>query len=74
MTRIIAIQTDLMDIPAIRPHVLTMATMNVQTLCLVRRQCDDGVERLGASDDDRLAFLRGDAARKTISAPAAKEP
>ena len=47
MTKIIAIQTDLIDVPTIRPHVLAMATMNAQTLCLVRLQCDDGVEGLG---------------------------
>ena len=46
-TKIIAIQTELIDVPTIRPHVLAMATMNVQTLCLVRLQCDDGVEGLG---------------------------
>jgi len=47
MSRIAAIETWLVDVPCIRAHVLAMATMNVQTLCLVRLRCDDGVEGIG---------------------------
>lgn len=47
MTKITSIETTLVDVPCIRPHVLAMATMNVQTLCLVRLRCDDGVEGIG---------------------------
>lgn len=47
MTKITSIETILVDVPTIRPHVLAMATMNVQTLCLVRLRCDDGIEGIG---------------------------
>ena len=47
MTKITAVTTDLIDVPTIRPHVLAMATMNVQTLVLVRLHSDDGIEGLG---------------------------
>ncbi len=33
----------LVDIPTIRPHKLSMATMGCQTLTLVRMQCAQGV-------------------------------
>lgn len=42
-----SIETILLDVPTIRPHVLAMATMNVQTVCLVRLLCDDGIEGIG---------------------------
>lgn len=47
MAQIIDVETCLVDVPCIRPHVLAMATMNVQTLCLVRIRCDDGIEGIG---------------------------
>jgi muconate cycloisomerase len=37
------IETILVDVPTIRPHKLSVATMNTQTLVLVRLQCDDGI-------------------------------
>lgn len=47
MTRIDQIETVLVDVPTIRPHVLAMATMHCQTICLVRVRCSDGSEGLG---------------------------
>ncbi|WP_337263073.1 MULTISPECIES: muconate/chloromuconate family cycloisomerase [unclassified Serratia (in: enterobacteria)] len=41
------IETLLLDVPAIRPHRLSVATVNVQTLVLVRVLCDDGIEGWG---------------------------
>lgn len=38
-----AIETLLIDIPTIRPHKLSVATMNTQTLVLVRITTDDGL-------------------------------
>ncbi|MGN4077259.1 muconate cycloisomerase, partial [Burkholderia gladioli] len=37
----------LVDVPTIRPHRLSVATMNCQTLVLVRVRCSDGVEGVG---------------------------
>jgi muconate cycloisomerase len=37
------IETILADVPTIRPHKLSVATMNTQTLVLVRIECDDGI-------------------------------
>jgi muconate cycloisomerase len=37
------IDTILVDVPTIRPHRLSVATMNTQTLVLVRVTCDDGI-------------------------------
>ena len=36
-----------MDVPTIRPHVLAMATMYRQTLCIVRLYCADGIVGIG---------------------------
>jgi muconate cycloisomerase len=47
MPLITHVETCLVDVPCIRPHVLAMATMNVQTLCLVRIRCGDGIEGIG---------------------------
>lgn len=47
MSRITHLETCLVDVPCIRPHVLAMATMYIQTLCLVRLRCEDGVEGIG---------------------------
>jgi muconate cycloisomerase len=41
------IETILVDVPTIRPHKLSVATMNTQTLVLVRVTCADGVEGWG---------------------------
>ncbi|MBB3861309.1 muconate cycloisomerase [Novosphingobium hassiacum] len=45
--RISGIETILIDLPTIRPHVLAMATMHAQTICLVRVTCSDGIVGLG---------------------------
>jgi muconate cycloisomerase len=37
------IDTYLIDVPTIRPHRLSVATMNTQTLVLIRVTCDDGI-------------------------------
>lgn len=42
-----AIETILADVPTIRPHKLSVATMHVQTLVLVRIRCTDGIEGWG---------------------------
>ncbi|MCC6829168.1 MAG: muconate cycloisomerase [Novosphingobium sp.] len=41
------IEAVLLDVPTIRPHVLAMATMRAQVVCLVRIYCADGVIGLG---------------------------
>jgi len=41
------IETVLVDVPTIRPHKLSVATMNTQTLVLVRIRCADGIEGWG---------------------------
>lgn len=41
------IETFLVDVPAIRPHVLAMATMHAQVLCLVKIHCADGIVGVG---------------------------
>ncbi|PMR67415.1 muconate cycloisomerase, partial [Halomonas heilongjiangensis] len=45
--RIEAIQTHLVDLPTIRPHKLSMATMACQTMVIVRMRHSDGIEGLG---------------------------
>lgn len=42
-----AIETILADVPTIRPHKLSVATMHTQTLVLVRIRCADGIEGWG---------------------------
>lgn len=42
-----SIETFLVDVPTIRPHKLSVATMNTQTLVLVRVRCADGIEGWG---------------------------
>src|SRR5438034_8197160 len=42
-----SIETILVDVPTIRPHKLSVATMNAQTLVLVRVVCGDGIEGWG---------------------------
>jgi muconate cycloisomerase len=41
------IETTLVDLPTIRPHKLSVATMDGQTLMLVRIHCSDGVVGVG---------------------------
>ena len=41
------VETMLVDLPTIRPHKLSMATMNGQTLMLVRVRCSDGTTGIG---------------------------
>ena len=41
------VETLLLDLPTIRPHKLSMATMNGQTLMLVRVRCSDGTVGVG---------------------------
>ena len=45
--RIERVETMLVDLPTIRPHKLSMAVMNGQTLMLVRIRCSDGTEGIG---------------------------
>ena len=47
MTTIEAVETIIVDLPTIRPHVLAMATMHRQTLCLVQLRCSDGIVGIG---------------------------
>jgi muconate cycloisomerase len=41
------IETFLVDVPTIRPHKLSVATMHTQTLVLVRVRCADGIDGWG---------------------------
>lgn len=41
------IETYLLDVPTIRPHKLSVATMSTQTLVLVRIRCADGIQGWG---------------------------
>ena len=45
--KIESVETILVDVPTIRPHRLSVATMNCQTLVLVRIRCADGVVGVG---------------------------
>ncbi|MCA1406458.1 muconate cycloisomerase [Ensifer sp. IC3342] len=45
--RISAIETIILDLPTIRPHRLSMVTMNRQSMTIVRLRCSDGFEGLG---------------------------
>lgn len=47
MIAIERVETIIVDVPTIRPHVLAMTTMYRQTLCLVRLHCADGVVGIG---------------------------
>lgn len=47
MARIDSIETMILDIPTIRPHVLAMTTMHKQSVVLVRLRCSDGLEGFG---------------------------
>nr|WP_314433132.1 muconate/chloromuconate family cycloisomerase [uncultured Brevundimonas sp.] len=41
------VETIILDVPTIRPHVLSVATMQSQTVVLVRLRCADGIEGVG---------------------------
>ncbi|AWI59419.1 muconate/chloromuconate family cycloisomerase [Sinorhizobium fredii] len=45
--RISAVETIILDLPTIRPHRLSMVTMNRQSMTIVRVRCSDGFEGLG---------------------------
>jgi muconate cycloisomerase len=45
--KIESVETLLVDVPTIRPHRLSVATMNCQTLVLVRIHCSDGISGVG---------------------------
>ena len=47
MSVIERIDTCIVDVPTIRPHVLAMATMHAQTMVIVRLTDSDGIEGLG---------------------------
>lgn len=47
MSRIVSIETCIVDLPSIRPHVLSVATMRGQSLALVEIRCDDGIIGIG---------------------------
>lgn len=42
-----SIEAILVDVPTIRPHKLSVATMHTQTLVLVHVRCEDGIEGWG---------------------------
>ena len=45
--KIEAVQTFVVDLPIIRPHLLSVATMQAQTLMIVKVICSDGITGLG---------------------------
>ncbi|NTF52855.1 muconate cycloisomerase [Agrobacterium rhizogenes] len=45
--RIAAIETIILDLPTIRPHRLSMVTMNQQSMTIVRIRCSDDFEGVG---------------------------
>jgi muconate cycloisomerase len=47
MLKVNRIETFLVDLPTIRPHVLSMATMHRQTIVIVQVQCSDGIVGIG---------------------------
>ena len=42
-----AVESFLVDLPIIRPHLLSVATMKAQTLIIVKVLCSDGIVGLG---------------------------
>jgi muconate cycloisomerase len=42
-----AVETIILDVPTIRPHVLSVATMQQQSMVIVLLRCSDGIEGLG---------------------------
>lgn len=47
MVRAVKIDSFILDVPTIRPHVLAMATMRSQAITLVRIRMSDGIEGIG---------------------------
>lgn len=47
MIQAVQIDTFIVDVPTIRPHILAMTTMYRQSIVIVRVRCSDGVEGLG---------------------------
>jgi muconate cycloisomerase len=47
MAHIDRIETIIVDLPTIRPHVLSMATLNLQTLMIIRVYSSDGIVGVG---------------------------
>lgn len=45
--KIEVVEAIVLDVPTIRPHVLSVATMRSQTIVLVRIRCADGIEGVG---------------------------
>ncbi|MBW3518092.1 muconate/chloromuconate family cycloisomerase [Flavobacterium sp. NKUCC04_CG] len=43
------IETILVDLPTIRPHLLSMTVMQKQTMVIIRLFCSDGIEGIGES-------------------------
>lgn len=41
------VETLILEVPTIRPHVLSVATMQSQTMVIVRLLCSDGTEGIG---------------------------
>ena len=41
------IETTIVELPTIRPHKLSMAIMNIQTMVIIRLFCSDGIEGIG---------------------------
>lgn len=46
-TDIVGLETIIVDVPTIRPHILSVATMKSQSMVLVRLKCADGIEGIG---------------------------
>src|SRR3954465_5904094 len=47
MLKVNRVETFLVDLPTIRPHVLSMTTMHRQTIVIVRVHCSDGIVGIG---------------------------
>ena len=47
MVRVVDVDTFIVDVPTIRPHVLAMVTMRRQSIVLVRIRSSDGIEGIG---------------------------
>src|SRR6516165_12690166 len=45
--RVEAVETYVVDLPIIRPHLLSVATMQAQTLMIVKIFCSDGIAGFG---------------------------
>ncbi|KEP71388.1 muconate cycloisomerase [Thioclava dalianensis] len=47
MIKLATFETFIVDVPTIRPHVLSVATMRAQSIVIVRLRASDGVEGIG---------------------------